>query len=712
MTVAPPVDHQVPSMPASVLAALLDAVGTPNQISPRPRWGEPTSLSPHTRVQLQLHGLIDDHGAPRPAFADIARVILDPHSVVDLRFWHATGSWSLRGVLAEDAGVAINETGDDVVISGPVTPARIGELVTQLLPGTALDLDPGVELDTHLPATDALVLAAVIEAQRGAGAGGPSWLTGAELTDLVRAEAVTLRADDLRLLTRVIGGVAAPPDATAIDRSVERLRSTGIIEHSDRGVGATPSLVAVAAFLGETAPGWRWQRSTLHEPGSSTWTDQIVLIGAGGLQLRVVGGSPGHVVLQTVRPRDLIQVMAAEMALLHRPPGLDTTHMPPPQPRPTVVAPASEPDVQVSAEPPDEPVRAAAPVVPAPPAAPPEAPPETLAAPRSRRGLRIVVALLVLALAAAAGAGAVLLLNEDDTAAPAPTTSLAPTTLPDTTTTAAPTTTSTTTTTTTTTTTIPLVLVPPVVGLAAADAEAQLTELGLTVEIVEEETDTEAPGTVLSSDPDDASELTAGDTVTLTVAVEPPPDCNDVPDDLPPSTATDIGDLNAEAQTAIAWSQAVGLIGAGDARPDDPMSRGATATVLWRYFCEPAATASAGFVDVDPAAFYAAAADWSAEAGLITGLDDVTFDPDGTITRGQFVTIAWRATGSPLPLGTAPFADVDADAFYANAIDWAFTTGLVSGVTPTTFEPDAPLDRRTSLILMYRLETVIDPIVE
>ncbi|RMH70597.1 MAG: S-layer homology domain-containing protein [Actinomyces sp.] len=79
------------------------------------------------------------------------------------------------------------------------------------------------------------------------------------------------------------------------------------------------------------------------------------------------------------------------------------------------------------------------------------------------------------------------------------------------------------------------------------------------------------------------------------------------------------------------------------------------------------------------------------------------------MTRAQFVTIAWRAAGSPAPTGTAPFADTDPGAYYAEAVDWAFAAGLVGGVTPTTFEPDGPLDRRTALLLMYRLETMVDP---
>lgn len=43
------------------------------------------------------------------------------------------------------------------------------------------------------------------------------------------------------------------------------------------------------------------------------------------------------------------------------------------------------------------------------------------------------------------------------------------------------------------------------------------------------------------------------------------------------------------------------------------------------------------------------------------------------------------------------------------AAESAAGAGLINGVTATTFEPEGALDRRTSLILRYRLELLIDP---
>jgi serine/threonine-protein kinase len=62
--------------------------------------------------------------------------------------------------------------------------------------------------------------------------------------------------------------------------------------------------------------------------------------------------------------------------------------------------------------------------------------------------------------------------------------------------------------------------VPDVVGDTFDEAESELEELGFEVAREEEETDSEDPETVLEQDPGEGEELDAGETVTLTVAVE------------------------------------------------------------------------------------------------------------------------------------------------------------------------------------------------
>ena len=322
--------------------------------------------------------------------------------------------------------------------------------------------------------------------------------------------------------------------------------------------------------------------------------------------------------------------------------------------------------------------------------------------------------LLVVILIALLGGAGWLFLGGDDAETSSTAVATTSSTTVDTTTTEAPTTTeattTTTSTTTTTTTTAPLIPLLDTVGLSMGEASAALEAAGLVVTVVEVEVEDMEPGTVIATNPAAGTELLAGASVEIQVAVAAPPQCNDVPDPLPVAGFGDIGALDSEGTTAAHWAAAVGLINdSAQLNPRDPMSRAALTTVLWRYFCEPPPASSAGYPDVDSTAFYAAAADWAADSGYVTGTAEGTFDPDAPITRAQFVTIAWRSVGEPVPTGPAPFTDAVAGAFYSAALDWAFSEGLVGGTSANTFDPDGPLDRITSIILFYRLELNVDP---
>lgn len=63
----------------------------------------------------------------------------------------------------------------------------------------------------------------------------------------------------------------------------------------------------------------------------------------------------------------------------------------------------------------------------------------------------------------------------------------------------------------------------------------------------------------------------------------------------------------------------------------------------------PAAAAENGFADVDPNAYYAEAVNWAVENGITSGTSDTTFSPDQTCTRAQIAALIWRAKGSPEP---------------------------------------------------------------
>lgn len=93
---------------------------------------------------------------------------------------------------------------------------------------------------------------------------------------------------------------------------------------------------------------------------------------------------------------------------------------------------------------------------------------------------------------------------------------------------------------------------------------------------------------------------------------------------------------------------------------------------------------------------------------LFKGVSETLFDPEGTMTRGMFITVLGRLEGIDLSFWSgeeAPhfFDDVPASQYYAPYISWAVCNGIADGMSPTTFLPDAPITREqmAKLIAYY-----------
>lgn len=94
--------------------------------------------------------------------------------------------------------------------------------------------------------------------------------------------------------------------------------------------------------------------------------------------------------------------------------------------------------------------------------------------------------------------------------------------------------------------------------------------------------------------------------------------------------------------------------------------------------------------------------DW----GLFSGTGNQQFSPNLSMTRGMFVTVM-ESTAKLLglhqaPAGDIPFVDVSADAWYAQAVNWAVENGITGGVGNNRFDPDAPVTREQMCVMMTR----------
>ena len=108
------------------------------------------------------------------------------------------------------------------------------------------------------------------------------------------------------------------------------------------------------------------------------------------------------------------------------------------------------------------------------------------------------------------------------------------------------------------------------------------------------------------------------------------------------------------------------------------------------------------FYDVPNDAYYYEAVKWAAENGITGGVGNSLFAPNQPCTRAQIVTFLWRAAGSPVVNYLMPFTDVDEGAYYAEAVRWAASTGIVTGQTETTFGTDSVCTRAQAAAMIYR----------
>ena len=108
------------------------------------------------------------------------------------------------------------------------------------------------------------------------------------------------------------------------------------------------------------------------------------------------------------------------------------------------------------------------------------------------------------------------------------------------------------------------------------------------------------------------------------------------------------------------------------------------------------------FYGVPNDAYYYEAVKWAAENGITGGVGNSLFAPNQPCTRAQIVTFLWRAAGSPVVNYLMPFTDVDEGAYYAEAVRWAASTGIVTGLTETTFGTDSVCTRAQAAAMIYR----------
>ena len=109
------------------------------------------------------------------------------------------------------------------------------------------------------------------------------------------------------------------------------------------------------------------------------------------------------------------------------------------------------------------------------------------------------------------------------------------------------------------------------------------------------------------------------------------------------------------------------------------------------------------FEDVPENAWFRDAVSYVYRNEFMNGTSATTFNPNGSMTRGMLVTVLYRIDGSqPVTDQERTCFDDIAGAYYTDAVAWAYSNGIVNGVSANKFDPDRIVTRQEAVTIFYR----------
>lgn len=174
--------------------------------------------------------------------------------------------------------------------------------------------------------------------------------------------------------------------------------------------------------------------------------------------------------------------------------------------------------------------------------------------------------------------------------------------------------------------------------------------------------------------------------------------------DMLPFTDVNIGDWYYDAVSYVYANGLMDGVSSTTFAPDANMTRAMLVTILWRMEGEPVVNYLLPFTDVDGGAWYAEAVRWASSEGIVTGVSDTSFAPNAEITREQLATILHRYAGEPATAANlAGYADGNQVSAYAvDAMSWCVEHGIITGTTAATLEPQGTATRAQAAAMLMR----------
>lgn len=136
--------------------------------------------------------------------------------------------------------------------------------------------------------------------------------------------------------------------------------------------------------------------------------------------------------------------------------------------------------------------------------------------------------------------------------------------------------------------------------------------------------------------------------------------------------------------------------------PGERVNRAQTLTAIWRAAGAPEPETRTGLSDVPSDPDVETAVLWALGRGIVVGTGGDLLQPDTPVTRAQAITFLYRAAGAPAVSPDLYFQDVDPQAYYASAVQWAWEQNISYGTGGACFRPEDLCDRAQLAALLYR----------
>ena len=170
----------------------------------------------------------------------------------------------------------------------------------------------------------------------------------------------------------------------------------------------------------------------------------------------------------------------------------------------------------------------------------------------------------------------------------------------------------------------------------------------------------------------------------------PGPGGGDNPPYIPPVDPDDSGVsdlLNTDDHIQYLFGYPEGTFG-----PENNMTRAEVAQMFYNLLLDQDVTITKTFDDVPANAWYAKAVNTLASLGVVSGVGNGDFEPERSITRAEFTSIAMKFAEGKTG-GTNIFSDVKSTDWFYRAVVNSTQYGWIHGYGDGTFRPNNPITR-------------------